>query len=91
LDGKLTCSFRNQPHIDGSFLSKSRDYIPHDREQKPTTILLDWKKDPHMSSKGGLDIVEALSPDGIWGLLERGKLYGKVMEEQGVFDSLKKC
>ncbi|VEU43368.1 unnamed protein product [Pseudo-nitzschia multistriata] len=54
------------------------------------TIFLDWSKDPAMSSKGGFDIVEALSPDGIYGLIEQGKLYGKIMEDQGKFDSLEK-
>ena len=72
------------------------DCIPDfDRSTNPSlssreTIVLDWKKDPCMSSKGGIDIVEALSPDGIWDLLERGKLYGKVMEDQGMFDSIRK-
>ena len=53
-------------------------------------IILDWKEDPEMSSKGGFDIVEALSPEGIYGLLEQGKKYGKVLEDRGVFDSLEK-
>jgi hypothetical protein len=43
-----------------------------------------------MQGKGGLDIVEALTAGGIWGLLEQGKTYGRVMEEQGVFDNWKK-
>jgi hypothetical protein len=43
-----------------------------------------------MINRGGLDIVEALSPDGIYGLLERGKAFGKVLEEQGTFESLSK-
>lgn len=89
LDGKLTSDFRDQPHIDGSFLSKEIDYIP-DYDRESNTIFLDWSKDPDMSSKGGLDIVEALSPEGIYGLIERGKLYGKVLEEQGMFNSLRK-
>lgn len=92
LDGKLTSNFRGKPHIDGSFLSKEDDYIPDLESQimKPDTVYLDWSKDPDMISKGGVDIVEALSPEGIYGLLERGKRYGKVLEEQGVFDSLEK-
>ena len=52
------------------------------------TIVLDWKRDPEMQSKGGLDFVEALSPDGIYGLLEQGKSYARTMEEQGAFASL---
>mmetsp|Transcript_23106 Transcript_23106/g.64063 ORF Transcript_23106/g.64063 Transcript_23106/m.64063 type:complete len:329 (-) Transcript_23106:753-1739(-) len=91
LDGKLTSNFRDRPHIDGSFLSKDVDYIPDYDEQNKIendTIILDWSKDPAMSSKGGIDIVEALSPDGIYGLIEKGKLYGKIMEQQGAFESL---
>jgi hypothetical protein len=87
LDGKWTSNFRDQPHIDGSFLSKATDYFP---ESKSPTITLDWKKDPKMSARGGLDIVEALSPEGIYDLLERGKTYGRIMEEQGTFEKLRK-
>jgi hypothetical protein len=93
LDGNLTSNFRGRPHIDGSFLSKEDDYSPNfEKHCNATidTIYLDWSKDPEMSSKGGIDIVEALSPEGIYGLMERGKRYGKVMEDQGMFDSLKK-
>jgi hypothetical protein len=88
LDGNLTCNFRNKPHIDGSFLSRAHHYIPQNREAP--TIVLDWKKDPSMQSKGGLDFVEALSPEGIYGLLEQGKKYGTIMEERGKFASLAK-
>jgi len=108
LDGKLTRNYRSRPHIDGSFLSKDEDYIPDKKFldnrddtdtdtdavlRTTTTISLDWTKDPYMSSKiSGMDFVEALSPDGIRDLLDRGKKYGKIMEDQGIFDSLnKKC
>lgn len=93
LDGKLTSDFRGKPHIDGSFLSKEDDYSPEQKmedDNHVNIIILDWKEDPEMSSKGGFDIVEALSPEGIYGLLEKGKKYGKVLEDRGVFDSLKK-
>ena len=93
LDGKLTSNFRGEPHIDGSFLSKEDDYGPEQENKNDSpsnVIILDWSKDPEMSSKGGFDIVEALSPEGIYGLLEQGKRYGKVLEDQGVFESLKK-
>lgn len=89
MDGKLTSNFRDSPHIDGSFLSKEDDYIP-DVEREGETIILDWSKDPDMTTKGGFDIVEALSPDGIYGLMEQGKRYGKILEDQGAFESLKK-
>jgi hypothetical protein len=37
-----------------------------------------------------LDFVRTVSPDSIYDLLERGKLFAKVMEEQGDFASLSK-
>lgn len=89
MDGKLTSDFRGKPHIDGSFLSKEDDYRPED-DSIVDVIVLNWGDDPEMSSKGGFDIVEALSPEGIYGLLEQGKQYGKVLEDRGVFDSLEK-
>ena len=93
MDGKLTSDFRGKPHIDGSFLSKEDDYSPEQKmedDSNMNVIILDWKEDPEMSSKGGFDIVEALSPEGIYGLLEQGKKYGKVLEDRGVFDNLEK-
>jgi hypothetical protein len=44
-----------------------------------------------MQSKRGLDFIEALSPDGIYGLLEQGKRYARVMEERGKLKHLKKA
>jgi len=93
LDGKLTSNFRGYPHIDGSFLSTIDDYCPNIERHSGTvidTLAIDWTKDPKMSSKGGIDIVKALSPKGIYGLMEQGKLYGKMMEDQGSFNNLKK-
>ena len=74
---------------------RTEDCIPdYDSRSNPAfsrdAIVLDWKKDPSMSSKGGIDIVEALSPDGIWDIMERGRLYGKIMKESGLFDGMKK-
>ncbi|KAG7355622.1 hypothetical protein IV203_000308 [Nitzschia inconspicua] len=89
-NGQWTSNFRNQPHIDGSFLSKTQDYFPS-ASQSPPTIVLDWKEDPKMRARGGLDIVEALTPDGIYGLLDQGRAYGKIMEERGIFETLKKA
>lgn len=43
-----------------------------------------------MREKRGLDFVEALSDAGIRELLERGKSYAKVMEEEGQFETLRK-
>lgn len=87
LDGKLTSDFRGDANIDGSFLSKRADYMPASRRDSPV-LFFDWKNDPSMASKGGFDIVEALSPDGIWGLLERGKVFARQMEENGDFELL---
>ena len=88
LDGQLTSDFRESPHIDGSFLSKFSDYEPEDQQRK--TLFLDWKNDSVVSKKGGFDIVEALSPEGIYGLLEQGKAHAKLMENKGIFQNLKK-
>lgn len=91
MDGRLTSDFRSSPHIDGSFLARPGDFLPFKRSGDDDSVLiLDWQEDPVMSSKGGLDFVEALSPDGIYGLLEYGKTHAKRMEEQGRFASLKK-
>eukprot|EP00980_Cylindrotheca_fusiformis_P007725 scaffold1638_cov120-Cylindrotheca_fusiformis.AAC.8 len=54
-------------------------------------LVFDWTKDKVTGSKSGLDIVEALSPEGIYGLLEQGKSYAKAMEEVGKFSSMKKA
>ncbi|KAL3943219.1 MAG: hypothetical protein SGBAC_002709 [Bacillariaceae sp.] len=89
LNGRL--SLLGSPHIDGSFLARPGDFLPSKRSGDDDSVLiLDWQEDPVMSSKGGLDFVEALSPDGIYGLLEYGKTHAKRMEEQGRFASLKK-
>eukprot|EP00539_Tryblionella_compressa_P009973 CAMPEP_0178790832 /NCGR_PEP_ID=MMETSP0745-20121128/7666_1 /TAXON_ID=913974 /ORGANISM="Nitzschia punctata, Strain CCMP561" /LENGTH=39 /DNA_ID= /DNA_START= /DNA_END= /DNA_ORIENTATION= len=38
-----------------------------------------------------MHVAKLLTPDGIWDLLEQGKGYAKTsMEEQGIFESLKK-
>jgi hypothetical protein len=89
LDGKLTSNFRNCPHIDGSFLSKPTDFIPESSKQRDV-LVFDWTEDAVVGSKGWLDIVEAISPDGIYELLERGKSHAKEMEEDGKFSRLKK-
>ena len=52
------------------------------------TLTLDWKDDPEMSKRGGFDIVEAISPDGIYDLMERGRKFGRILEEKGAFETL---
>jgi hypothetical protein len=54
------------------------------------TLILDWKDDPEMIGKGGFDIIETLSPDGIYGLIDRGKQFGRLLEESGAFDDVPK-
>jgi hypothetical protein len=93
LDGKLTYDFRQKPHIDGSFLSNESHYLPKQNGGVPDrkkSIVLDFKEDPAMQSRGGFDIVEALSPKGIYGLLDQGKSFAKYMEEKGQFQHLVK-
>ena len=88
LDGQLTTDFRGEPMIDGSFLSQLSDYCsPED----PTlgVLCLDWNRDPVIASKAGcLSFVQALSPKGIWDLLEQGKRFAQVMDEMGEFEVL---
>jgi hypothetical protein len=88
LDGELTSNFRDQPCIDGSFLSKGQDYLP---ERKASSVLiLDYNRDPTYESTKMLDFVTALSPDGIWKMFEDGKKYARLMDEQGLLVSLPK-
>jgi hypothetical protein len=90
LDGRLVRYYRDRPHIDGSFLSKPTDYVPHPPAAKPPTLVLDGKDDPFFVNKNPLDFVEALTPEGIYGLLAKGKKYAAGMEEKGLFDNLPK-
>jgi predicted acylesterase/phospholipase RssA len=88
LNGELTSNFRDQPCIDGSFLSKGQDYLP---EQKASSVLiLDYNRDPTYESTKMLDFVTAMSPDGIWKMFEDGKKYARQMDEQGLLVSLPK-
>lgn len=87
LDGKLTAKFRNQPHIDGSFLTTLKDY-----ENCPTmadrTVSIAYWRDPAYQSKWLGDIAKTISPDGIYDMLEDGKTFAKQMEEEGEFEML---
>jgi len=80
LDGKVTSNFRNRPYIDGSFLASSRDYPP--LTVSKTTFVVDFKRDPVYRSKSLLNAVQALSPDGIYHMIEDGKTYAALLEEQ---------
>lgn len=87
LDGKLVTDFRNMPHIDGSFLAKSEDYLS--TENGESNIIFDWKSDHKMANKSLLDSVNALSKQGIWDLFEQGRTYCEKMEQRGDFRNLK--
>ena len=89
LDGKLTTEFRNKAHIDGSFLSKDYHYVPEEsRASQRAIVTLDWTEDEGMATKFG-DFVKLVSKDGIWGMLDQGKLYAaNVMEPRGDFKDL---
>jgi len=97
LDGKLATSYRGGPCIDGSFLSKPTDYDrpPPSNGSNGTTgiqpsvvVTLDWTQDPVLANKSLGDAVSAISKEGIWGILERGREYAAVMEERGDFRGL---
>lgn len=93
MDGKLTADFRGRPHVDGSFLAREDDYRPEDADADAAlgnNIVLDWSRDPAMRARGGRDLVEALSPDGIYGLLEQGERYGRALDDRGAFGRLKR-
>lgn len=91
LDGQWTSNFRGIHHIDGSFLSSANDYLPPSTIHRPTSIIrFDWTKDPYFANTKILDFVEAVSPEKIWQMLEQGKSYAQVMEQQGKFKSIPK-
>jgi hypothetical protein len=93
LDGKLTRNFRNRPHLDGSFLASDSDYYTARQSSArtmPPTLILGHSQDPNYKSRGLFDIVEAMSPDGIWGMLQDGKRYAQYMDETGLLSALSK-
>jgi len=96
IDGKLTASYRGKPFIDGSFLSKPVDYdkqLPLSWDdsntiQPSSVVTLDWTQDPVLANKSLGDAVTAVSKDGIWGMLARGREFAAIMEERGDFRGL---
>lgn len=88
LDSRFTSMFREQPHIDGSFLAGTKDYLPEGKEPK-SVIVLDWQSDPAMEGKA-FEFVSTYSKDAIWDLVDLGKKYAKIMDSRGDFDSLDK-
>jgi len=82
LNGKFTTDFRKGAHIDGSFLSKPEDY----NSGGDRSLILDWQADPFLRDRNLGDAVKALSEDGIWDLVDRGRKYAVKMEKDGDFD-----
>jgi len=78
--------FRERPHIDGSFLADTSDYLPDGKDPK-SVITLDWQSDPAMEGKA-LEFVSTYSKSAIWDLLEQGKVYARTMEKRGDFETL---
>ena len=76
--------------------AKNRHFLG--RERKDSTdgtnnkhiIAIDWKRDPMMRTKSWGEFVELLSKDDVWDMVEQGKFYAKIMEEQGEFACLTK-
>jgi len=86
LDGQFTTKFRTHECIDGSFLSKSDDYKPPDTTSN--ILFLNHSLDAKYSSKSIFEFVCALKPDGIYDMIEDGRNYGKLIEEQGAFSGI---
>ena len=87
LDGNLVSNFRNKPHIDGSFLSNEKHYIPDEETMNENIITLDWTKDPIMKAKSS-DFVSVTSKEGIWSMVDQGRSFAKQMERNGDFEGL---
>lgn len=60
LDSKFTSMFRERPHIDGSFLAGSDDYLPEGKTPKDV-IFLDWQSDPGASERNLLHSADLYS------------------------------
>lgn len=88
LDGRLATNFRQQAVIDGSFFTNEKDYVATSTIKRK--IILNHKLDPVYGEKNLLHAVEALSPDGIWAMMEDGRRFAKFQEEQGVFHTFPK-
>ena len=88
LDGKFTTSFRGSPHIDGSFFANMGDYCITNDDKRNNSVILDWSADPYLSNRNLADSVSALSEDGIWDLVEKGRQFAVQMEKRGDFEFL---
>ena len=92
LDGKWTTLYRNEAHIDGSFLASLSDYHPMAslplKAGRKNVLVLDWQQDPVFEDRKFGDFVKALSPEGIWDLMEQGRKHAAIMEKHGDFSQL---
>ena len=86
LDGQWTTTFRKQKCIDGSFLANRGHYIPDDNGRR--TLFLSHQRDERYSEQNLLSFVKAVNPDGIYELIEDGKKYASMMEEQGKLQNI---
>ena len=86
LDGEWTATFRGTPCIDGSFLSNPTNYEPVDKNRN--TIQLSHRFDETYNSQSLLTFVKAINPDGIYDMIDDGKRYAKMIEEQGKLSTL---
>ena len=80
LDGKWAAQFRSGPYVDGSFLSNQADYEPTNNRE---TLYLSHRNDERYRAKGLLSFVNAVNPEGIYEMIEDGKAYAKILDEQG--------
>lgn len=95
MDGNLTSNYRGKPHIDGSFLAQPTDYLPasslpqqQSQHSKNKPLILDYNSDPAMEGRAS-EFIKVVSKQAIWDILEQGKRFAKVMdEENGDFDIL---
>lgn len=84
LNGKPVTPFRSKIFIDGSFLAEMSDF----RGDSNDAAVLEWSNDPFLKDRSFGDAVTALSEEGIWELLERGRKGAIEMEKRGDFDFL---
>jgi hypothetical protein len=87
LDGRPLATYRGAPCVDGSFLARRGHYLPG---RPQDALVLNYADDPAYRSGGLLDFVEAVSPDGIYGILRDGERFARRLEEQGAFRILPK-
>ena len=62
--------------------------LPKQRQQQTDKpLILDYNSDPAMEGRAS-EFIKVVSKQAIWDILEQGKRYAKVMEENGDFDIL---